>query len=543
MIQLKNILARDRESNAVLVGPRGGGKMSLIYALAKDVFDGSVPSVLEGKSVVLVDTDLIISANSSKEQLEREIIAIVNDAVRAGNIIIVFKDFTEFILSAGSLNVNILNILDPYFTSNQIQIMVLAENEGFHQHLEQNTIFMQRFEKIIIIQPEEDESTQILELVAQELERKHGVLFTYQSIISAATGAKNYFQNPVMPEKAIDLLVELPARIKQQNKNIVYRNDVLNLIQEKTHIPLGDIDDKEREVLIHLERTLHERVIGQDKAVDSVAKALRRSRTGVRNMKRPIGSFLFLGSTGVGKTETAKALAEVFFGNEDSMSRIDMSEYRGDDAVDRLTGSFETGRVGVLTKLLKEKPYGVVLLDEFEKGSQKVHDLFLQILDEGFYSDAWGKRVNARNVIFIATSNAGSDMIWDYLNRGVSSDSVQKEIIDHIIKEGLFRPEFLNRFDSVVLFSPLSKEDIVKIAGIMLNSFKKRLRKKGLDLTITPELVKYVSDKGFDPVFGARPMTRFIKEFVEQIVAEKIIRGEIKEGSHFEITPEELMKL
>lgn len=541
--QLKSILSRDKESNAVLVGERGGGKMSLIYALAQDVYNGAVPAQLEGKRVMLVDSDLIISGAGGKEQLESELLTVVDDAVRSGNILLIFNNFPEFILSARSANVNVMSILDPYFISDQIQIIVLADKEGFHQYLEQDSAFMQRFEKILIHQPEEDEAVGIIEMVAQELETNNNVLFTYESVIHAVRGAKSYFQDPIMPDKAIDLMVELPARLKQQGRVLVTKDDVLSLIQEKTHIPLGNIDAQERDKLTHLEKTLHDRVVGQEEAVNVVAKALRRSRSGVRNMKRPIGSFLFLGSTGVGKTETAKALSEVFFGEEDAMSRIDMSEYRGDDALDRLTGSFETGRVGLLVKILKEKPYGVILLDEFEKGSQKVHDLFLQVLDEGFFSDAWGKRVNARNVIFIATSNAGSQMIWEYLNKGIDMETAKKDIIDHVISEGLYRPEFLNRFDAVVLFHPLTKENIEKIAAIMLNNFKKRLRKKGLDLSITPALVKFVADQGFDPTFGARPMTRFIQEYVEQVVAEKMIRGEIMEGSHFELTPEDLQTL
>ena len=267
---------------------------------------------------------------------------------------------------------------------------------------------------------------------------------------------------------------------------------------------------------------------------------MRRSRSGVRSMKRPIGSFLFIGPTGVGKTETAKTLADVFFGNEAQMQRIDMSEYRGVDALERLIGSQTTGQVGTLTKIIKENPYGVLLLDEFEKTNPNIHDLFLQILDEGYYSDMRGKKVNARNIIFIATSNAGSELIWEYMDKGVNLVDAKDDIVNHLINTGKFKPEFLNRFDAVVLFHPLELEHIEKIAGLMLVGLAKRLKKRGLDLQTTPELVKFIAKKGYDRVFGARPMTRYIQENIEQLIADKIIKGEIVQGTHFTLSPEDL---
>ena len=350
----------------------------------------------------------------------------------------------------------------------------------------------------------------------------------------------DHFSDPVMPDKAIDILVELPAYVIRKNRILVEKQDVLDIVEKKTGVPLGQIKEEEREKLLNIEDRLHESVIGQDEAIVVVSNAMRRSRAGVRDNRRPIGSFLFVGPTGVGKTETAKALAALFFGDEGSMTRLDMSEFSGGNAVARLIGSFDGEQIGILTRTLREHPYGVILLDEFEKSTPQVHDLFLQILDEGFFSDVRGTRVNARDVIFIATSNAGSNLIFEKMQQGVDTKDIQKEIIDHIIKERIFKPEFLNRFDAVVLFHPLELEHIRKISGLMLEKLRLRLRNRGVDMGITPEMVEYVAQQGVDPVFGARPMNRYIQEKVEHVVAEKLIRGEIKEGSKFTLSLEDI---
>ncbi|MCR4336425.1 MAG: AAA family ATPase, partial [Candidatus Omnitrophica bacterium] len=265
-----------------------------------------------------------------------------------------------------------------------------------------------------------------------------------------------------------------------------------------------------------------------------------RARSDIENPDRPMGSFLFLGPTGVGKTETTKALAASFFGSEDTVIRLDMSEYQTSDALKRLIGSFEDNRPGVLSSKLREQSYGVLLLDEFEKTSREVLDLFLQILDEGFFSDSSGKRVNARNLIIIATSNAGSDLIWNMMLEGKGLMEEKDKIVNEIINRGLFKPELLNRFDGVILFHPLTAEDLKKIAGFMLVKLQKRLATKGIELVINDALLKAVTRAGTDPQFGARPMNRAIQEKVEQVIAKKMISGEVKAGSRLELTEAEL---
>lgn len=538
--QLELILSRAKEANAIIVGEDGVGKMDIVYNFARRISKETAPKQLKHKKVVVLDTDLIIASTKSKSVFEEELIKIFNQAVYAGNIILVINNLTSFISSAKVLGSDVVSIIDPYLLSSSLQVIATSSTDAFHQDIEQNTAIMRRFEKIIIEEPSKDGLIRILEDAAMDLERRNRIIFTYPAILETITSAENYFTSGVMPDRAIDILIELTPLMAQKKKILVEKEDVWDFVRAKTHVPVGEIEETEREKLMNLEEILHSRVVGQDEAVSLVSSAMRRARTGVRNPKKPMGSFLFIGPTGVGKTETAKALAHAFFGDETAISRIDMSEYQTDDALSRLIGSFEDGKVGTLSTLLREKPYGVLLLDEFEKTNPDVHDLFLQILDEGFFSDMKGKRVNARNIIFIATSNAGSDLIWDAIERGEDISEKKDELISKIIERGRFKPELLNRFDGVVLFHPLNAEHLKKIAGFMLEKLRKRLRNKGVDLVVNDVLTDYVAKEGYNPTFGARPMIRAIQEKVEQRIADKMINGEIREGSKFEFSPEDL---
>jgi ATP-dependent Clp protease ATP-binding subunit ClpC len=315
----------------------------------------------------------------------------------------------------------------------------------------------------------------------------------------------------------------------------------MKLVEVKTGIPReaasGSTDTK---TLLNLEKILAERIIGQEEGVKAIAAAMRRARAGITNPKRPMGSFLFLGPTGVGKTETTKALADSFFGGESAIIRLDMSEYRTMDALERLIGNFDLGKPGVLTSALRDKPYGVLLLDEFEKTSKDVLDLFLQVLDEGMFADMSGRKVSARNLIIIATSNAGSEMIWQMVKEGGPGALNKEVIIEDIIKRAIFKPELLNRFDGVVVFHPLGRDELTRIAELMVKKFSKSLADKGLEIAITPELINALVEKGSDPTFGARPMNRAIQDKVETMIADKILSGAAQPGTKIIFTPEEI---
>ena len=531
--EVERILSRGRESNVMLVGEEGAPKLAPLVWLSREISAGIILPPLEHKHIFIFSGAPFVAAMKEKAAFETEFTRLMNEAAKAGNIIFVLDDFEKFCQSAGAVGSDALSLLDPFLASSSIQIVAIAELGAFHQMFEPNAKVRERFERVLLSEAGISGSLPVLEDEAVRAEAKAGVLFTYPALRSVAESADRYFFEGVMPDKAVDLLLELVPKAKAAGKRFIVREDVLELVSQKTGIAVSEAKGEERTKLLKLEEILHERIVGQDEAVTAISGALKRARSGISSKNRPIGSFLFLGPTGVGKTETTKALAEAFFGDEKSIVRLDMSEYQSGDALSRLIGTFEGGKAGVLASLVRERPYGVLLLDEFEKTSREVHDLFLQILDEGFFTDVFGKRVNARNLIIIATSNAGSDLIWKTSQEG---KSLNKDIVmTDIVSRAIFKPELLNRFDGVILFHPLDARHLKAIAKLMLAKLGKRLKEKGVELVITDPLVDYLVSVGQDPKFGARPMNRAIQEKVEQVIAERMLRGEVAAGSKVEL--------
>lgn len=538
--KLETILARDREANALIVGEAGVGILEVVARLGHMIENGTSLPQVEHKRIYLLQGDAIIAGTREKGAFETAFHAAMKEAIRVGNIILVIENFPLFLESTQAIGSNPVELLEDYLRSNRMQFIATADQGDYHRVLEQNTLFMELFAKVQIEEMGGETLIRLLENLALELEHHKGILVSYPALKEIAEGADRYITDGVMPDKAIDLLSEVIPSVEAAHKDTVERSDVLALISGKTGVPLGEVSTAEKDKLLNLESILHSRVIGQDAAISGVANAMRRARAGIQNPNRPIGSFLFLGPTGVGKTETTKALAAVFFNDEDAMTRLDMSEYKGIDAIDKLLGSFQTGKTGVLSSKLREKPYAVLLLDEFEKATSEAHDLFLQILDEGKFKDSGGKEVNARNTIIIATSNAASDKIWEYFKAGVSLVGKEREIIDTIIERKIFKPELLNRFDGVIVFHPLSEADIKQVAKLMLERLAKRLKERGVILIVTEPLINYLTKIGYDPQFGARPMNRAIQEKIEQLVADRILQGTIKPGSKVELTEADL---
>lgn len=538
--ELETILIRARGANALLVGDGGASPMEVVARLAKRIYDGKVFPSLEHSRLIVLDTEAVISGKKTKPDFENEFRLIMNQAIKAGNIILVFPNLPVFIASAQALGSDAMSLMALYLASPAVHIVATADSDRFHQTIEPSREFLAHFEAIIIKEVEHVTLMRILQDAALWLEGRDGVFFTYPSLTAIAESADRYFPTGVMPDKALDLISEVSAQEKQKGDPYISRTKVYALVEGKTGIPLGKPQEEEREKLLNLEKILHQRIVGQEKAVSAVSDALRRVRLGLQNPNRPLASFLFLGPTGVGKTETSKALAHAFFGSEAEIIRVDMSEFRTDDALDRLIGSFESGKAGILASRLREKPYGVLLLDEFEKASREVNELFLQVLDEGFFSDMRGKKVSARNLIIVATSNAGSDMIWEWSKGGIDVSEKTKEIVDAIVQRGIFKPELLNRFDGVITFHPLSEDQIKTIAVLMLDKLKDRLEKKGLEFVINDAAVNALMRTGYDPQFGARPMQRAVSDTIEQVVAQKMLRGEVAAGSKVELTESEL---
>ncbi len=536
---LEITLSKNRDANVLLVGDDEAGKLEIISNLYTMIETGSVVTSIQNKRLIVLDTDRFTAGNGSKSAFEKEFINMMVEAINAGNIIIVIDDLPTLMSSATSFGVNLPALFEEYLTSTNLQVIALSDNTRFHESIERNSVLAERFEIILIKEIDESNAVKVLQNEILKYERA-GMFFTYTSLVAIVDGAERYFPDGVMPDKAIDLLEEVVPNILSKGKRTVEKKDVLDLIQQKTGIPVAGVTKDEKEKLLDLENVLHRQIVGQDEAIKTISNAVRRARSGITNPNRPLGSFLFLGPTGVGKTETTKALANVFFGENAHILRLDMSEYSGVDALEKLIGSFESKQSGVLSTMIRENQYGVLLLDEFEKTTKEVMNLFLQILDEGFFSDMAGKKVMARNLIVIATSNAGSEMIWNSVQNKEDLSNIKDSIIDKIIKDGVFKPELLNRFDGVVLFHPLNDTHLRKIGELMLAKLHDRLKEQGVDLVINEDLVNYVVEFGTDPKFGARPMNRAIQEKVEEVVARKLIEGSIVKGQKFELSKEDL---
>jgi len=377
----------------------------------------------------------------------------------------------------------------------------------------------------------------LLENLALLLEYKYKKFISYPSLRDIIVYCSKYLPAIPFPEKAMDLLDTVVVYLAQTKEKILLPKHVAKIVSEKTQIPVGEIEVKEREILLNLENLIHQRIINQEEAVKEVSAALRRARAEVTAGKGPMGTFLFLGPTGVGKTETSKALAEIYFGSETRMIRLDMSEFQNVGDIPRLIGS--PGQEGLLTTAVRESPFSLILLDEIEKAHPNILNLFLQVLDEGHLTDGLGRKVDFKNTIIIATSNAGAEIIWKDIRENKKLEIIKEDLLDVLFEKAIFRPEFINRFDAVTVFKPLSKENLLDIAELMLQKIKKNLAQKDIEFIITQPLKAKIAELGYDPTFGARQMKRVIQDKVENILAQAILSGELKRGNRAEIDPEE----
>lgn len=537
--ELENVLSRGHNANALIVGEPGVGKEDIVIGLQKRINTNRSNQALRNLHFVKLNVSAISADVGTKQELEGLVTNIFSQSEGAGNVALVVN--IKDLMSLGDeYSTNILSLLDPYLLSNDLHVIVLVDTDVYHADLEHNGNIEQRFERILIKEGDETIRMRILEDEVLAIEDALNVFFTYQAIETANVASDRYFTDATNIEKGTDLLHETAVSVSQSGRRVVVADDINTIVERLTGIPVGTAKKDEREKLLNLEAQLHSRIVGQNTAVNAISEALRRSRSGLADPKRPMGSFLFLGPTGVGKTETTKALADIFFGNSGNVVRLDMSEYSGPDALDRLIGLRATQSPGTLASGLRDNPYGVLHVDEFEKTNKEVMNLFLQILDEGSFTDAFGEEVIARNTIIVATSNAGSDVIYEYLKDGGDTREYKDAITNTIIKRGIFSPELLNRFDGVILFHPLGDSHLAGIVKMMLEDLNKRLDEKGLRLNITPELVDFLVEKGRDPKFGARPLRRAIQDYVENNIADKLISGEVGSGTEVTLDVSEL---
>ncbi len=586
------ILSRKTKNNPVLVGDPGVGKTAIVEGLAQKIVKGEVPEELKGKRVLMLDMGRLLAGSKFRGEFEERLKAVIDEIKKLGDKVILFIDELHTIVGAGAAEgaMDAANLLKPALARGELRAIGATTVEEYRKYIEKDKALARRFQPVYVGEPSVEETIEILKGLRPVYEDHHKVKITDEAIEAAAKLSARYITDRFLPDKAIDLIdeaasktrlsgqlkdprvAEMEKKIKEleeeiddltikgqykeaaekkqeliklrkdyeavvrelgvKNDNTVDEDAIAKVVESWTGIPASKMVQSEREKLLKLEELIHQRIVDQEEAVRVIADVVRKARAGIKDPKRPIGTFLFLGPTGVGKTELAKALAEVLFGSEDAMIRIDMSEYMEKHSVSRLIGAppgyvgYEEG--GQLTEAVRRRPYSVVLLDEIEKAHPEVFNVLLQVFDDGRLTDGKGNTVDFRNTIIIMTSNIASDTILRNLERGKDFEEIEQLVREELKR--YFRPEFINRIDSVVIFKPLKKEHVKQIVDLMIKKLEKRLKDKNLKLQISDSAKEYLANKGYDPAFGARPLRRVIEREVETPLAMKLISGEIEEG-------------
>ncbi|HFN6944646.1 TPA: ATP-dependent Clp protease ATP-binding subunit [Enterococcus faecium] len=601
--RLIQILSRRTKNNPVLVGEPGVGKTAIAEGLAQKIILGEVPEDMQEKRLMMLDMGSLVAGTKYRGEFEDRMKKVIDEIYNDGQVIL-FIDELHTLIGAGGAEgaIDASNILKPALARGELQTIGATTLDEYQKYIEKDSALERRFARIQVDEPTPEEAEVILQGLRTRYEEHHGVEITDEAVRAAVNLSVRYITSRQLPDKAIDLIDESAAKVRLDQtdhltKSTVIKLEIDELVQEKeaaiqkqdfenaaqlrrqekalrkklqkvsaieakqeqgysdrvteedvatvvsewTGVPLQQLEKKESERLLELEGLLHERVVGQDEAVKAVSRAIRRARSGLKDPDRPIGSFMFLGPTGVGKTELAKALSEVMFGSEDALIRVDMSEFMEKYSTSRLIGSppgyvgYDEG--GQLTEKIRQKPYSVILLDEVEKAHPDVFNLLLQVLDDGHLTDSKGRKVDFRNTIMIMTSNIGATQIREEKNVGFNVQDVtkdhkamQKRILEELKKA--FRPEFLNRIDETVVFHSLSKDEIHTIVQIMSKAIIKRLKEQDIQVKITPSAIDVIGKAGFDPEYGARPICRALQKEIEDRLSEALLGGEIRLGDH-----------
>ena len=597
------IISRRTKNNPCLIGEPGVGKTAVAEGLAQKIAAGDVPEMLKSKRLVSIDLSAMLAGAKYRGEFEERLKKVINEVIAAKNVVL-FVDEFHTIVGAGSAegSLDASNILKPFLARGELQIIGATTLKEYKKYIEKDAALERRFQPVTVGEPTVEETVEILKGIRDKYEAHHSVTITDEALEAAAKMSHRYITDRFLPDKAIDLVDEAsskkqlssqitPPDLKEKEKEIerlksereeavnaqeyekaaklrdeekaisegaeklkenlkgtgststlvVTEEDIAKILSDWTGVPASKLREEEMDKLRNLESVLHERVIGQDKAVTAVAKAIKRGRAGLKDPKRPIGSFLFLGPTGVGKTELSKTLSEAMFGSENSLIRVDMSEYMEKHAVSKFIGSppgyvgFEDG--GQLTEKIRKAPYSVILFDEIEKAHPDVFNIMLQILDDGILTDAQGRRVDFKNTVIIMTSNLGASEIlgtgssklgFATVSESNENDAIRDKVMAEVKRS--FKPEFLNRIDEIIVFDRLTKDEIKSIAALMLASLKKRLAENGITVEFTDSAVEKIADEGFDKIYGARPLRRAIQTKIEDMLSEKIIDGEVVTG-------------
>lgn len=608
--RIVQILSRRTKNNPVLVGEPGVGKSAVIEGLAQMVANGTIPETLKGKRIISLDVGSIVAGTKYRGEFEERMKGIL-DEVRSRDDIVLFIDEIQMIVGAGRAegSIDAAGILKPALARGELQCIGATTLNDYRKNIEKDSALSRRFQPVTVDEPTEEESIEILKGLRQRYEDHHHVLITDDAIKAAVQLSARYINDRFLPDKAVDLMDEaasgkristlkMPLDIseienklellltdkrkaievqdyekaaslrdaerqyrqeiydaksswrkdREENKAIITQDDIARVVSNWTGVPVHQMTAAEGERLLNLEEELHRRVIGQVEAVSAVSRAIRRARAGLQDPKRPTGSFIFLGPTGVGKTELCRALGQVMFGDDDAVIRLDMSEYMEKHTVSRMVGSppgyvgYDEG--GQLTEAVRRKPYSVVLFDEIEKAHPDVFNMLLQILEDGRLTDNVGKVTSFRNTIIVMTSNAGAQAIAEGRSMGFGTDkasALEYEVMkDRVLEETkrFFKPEFINRLDEIIVFHSLTTKEINAIAKLMLDKVVDRLAEQGIRLTYSDELLQYIADEGYDPKYGARPLRRAIQRKLEDALSDALIAGKVEDGDAIHVTME-----
>ena len=606
--RITQILIRRTKNNPVLIGEPGVGKSAIAEGLAQRVADGTIPQMLRGKRIVSLDIASVVAGSKYRGEFEERFKNIMAELQKSGNVILFIDELHTIVGAGGSEGaIDASNMLKPALARGEIRVIGATTLDEYRKYIEKDPALERRFQPVQVDEPTKEEALAIVEGVRDKYEAHHKVRITDEALRAAVTLSDRYIPDRCLPDKAIDLMDEAASRVRihsftpppdmkalegqvaavvkekeeavraqafekaaalrdqeralraemenlqkawesdmDRAEKTVGEEEIAQIVSSWTGVPVNRMTEDESQRLLHLEETLHKRLIGQDEAVTAVARAIRRARAGLKDPKRPIGSFLFLGPTGVGKTELCRALGEAMFGDENAVIRIDMSEYMEKHSVSRMIGSppgyvgFEEG--GQLTEKVRRKPYSVLLFDEIEKAHPDVFNLLLQLLDDGRLTDSKGRAVDFKNTIVVMTSNIGASAMSSERRMGFGSaasgaqedyEGMKNRVLQEV--KNFMRPEFLNRLDEIIVFHPLTEDEIAQIARLMLDAIVERLKERGVELTATDEAVRYLARTGFDPAYGARPLRRAIQRAVEDALSEEILSGAVQLGDKVEI--------
>ncbi|MFZ3079545.1 MAG: ATP-dependent Clp protease ATP-binding subunit, partial [Bellilinea sp.] len=601
------ILARRNKNNPALIGEPGVGKTAIVEGLAQRIVEGDVPAPLLGKRVLQLDVGSLVAGTMYRGQFEERLKRVIDELKASGAIL--FIDEVHMLVGAGSAgsSVDAANILKPALSRGELQVIGATTLDEYRKHIESDAALERRFQPITVNEPSVEETIQILHGIRSAYEEHHRLIISDEAIEAAARLSARYVTERFLPDKAIDLIDESSSRVRmykskaatsakdmmtklrevrenhqlaledgrfddaqelldqeaqleneleelrtgwdRENSPVVSADDIAELVSMWTGVPVMQMAQAESERLLHMEDELRQHIIGQEEAVETISKAVRRARSGLKDPRRPIGSFVFLGPTGVGKTELTKALARFMFGSEDALIQLDMSEFMERHTVSRLVGA-PPGYVGYddagqLTEAIRRRPYSIVVFDEIEKAHPEAHNMLLQIMEEGHLSDARGHKVDFRNTIIVMTSNIGADVIKrqtgfgfqhkvdEAMEEKLAYDEMRKKLIEALKR--VFRPEFINRLDSVIVFRALSRSDIQQIVTLELDKVAERLKDNNIALTASPAAVDQLAEEGYDPDMGARPLRRIIQQKIEDRLSDALLAGEFSEGDTVEV--------